>query len=671
MADLVEINISVVDKGNNLERAVTKTQALQSKLKRLAKEIDNGAVSDSKRSQTLIALGRELKKVSDYTGTQAYGQVKKYFNAQVKSIEADKKAAQYKKRLARVQDYLTERTKRSAATLDKAASSTKRMSGAQSQAAIAARNLANQQRMAGKSTNKFGMYTQQVGYQVGDFFVQVQSGTDALVAFGQQGTQLAGLLPGLAGAILGIGLAVSTALGRAYLESENLTINFKEIKKDVAAALEPIKPIIDSITSAFAYLGDVARNVGSFIADNFARLISYAITFAGIMVTKVVAGFILSGKAARAFFTLVRMGLMLSGIGLLVIGLGEVVYRFSTLVAATGSFGSAMGKLGNIVGGLWDFAVSKIDVYLAQIQTVGPAVKAFLLGILNSVLTTIEEGLQNAVGAINRTFNTSLEVPPIGGGIEDSMVKAQIQLGEAERKVKDLKSAADGSWESLMGMVKELIGLTSTSTKALDTTDWLMNKLDEDTKKANDSLSKQNEELKKLDDQANRLAAPFENFFMALVDGTTSAKDAFRVMATDIIQQLYRILVVEQLVQSIAGLIKPILAGPQQGPTRSGQPLGYFDGGGYTGNAPRSGGLDGKGGFMAMLHPRETVVDHTKGQSSGGDSIVVHQNFNFSANGDDSVKKLIAQAAPQIQKMTESSIMDSRRRGGKMKAAFG
>lgn len=41
-----------------------------------------------------------------------------------------------------------------------------------------------------------------------------------------------------------------------------------------------------------------------------------------------------------------------------------------------------------------------------------------------------------------------------------------------------------------------------------------------------------------------------------------------------------------------------------------------FDGGGYTGDGPRSGGLDGKGGFMAMVHPRETITDHTKGQSA-------------------------------------------------------
>lgn len=38
-----------------------------------------------------------------------------------------------------------------------------------------------------------------------------------------------------------------------------------------------------------------------------------------------------------------------------------------------------------------------------------------------------------------------------------------------------------------------------------------------------------------------------------------------------------------------------------------------FDGGGFTGRGSRSGGVDGKGGFAAILHPNETVVDHTKG----------------------------------------------------------
>lgn len=43
-----------------------------------------------------------------------------------------------------------------------------------------------------------------------------------------------------------------------------------------------------------------------------------------------------------------------------------------------------------------------------------------------------------------------------------------------------------------------------------------------------------------------------------------------------------------------------------------------FEGGGSTGSGPRSGGLDGKGGFMAMVHPNETVIDHTKSRGGGG-----------------------------------------------------
>ncbi len=43
-----------------------------------------------------------------------------------------------------------------------------------------------------------------------------------------------------------------------------------------------------------------------------------------------------------------------------------------------------------------------------------------------------------------------------------------------------------------------------------------------------------------------------------------------------------------------------------------------WDGGGYTGDGSRSGGVDGKGGFLAVMHPRETVIDHTKGSRGGG-----------------------------------------------------
>lgn len=56
-----------------------------------------------------------------------------------------------------------------------------------------------------------------------------------------------------------------------------------------------------------------------------------------------------------------------------------------------------------------------------------------------------------------------------------------------------------------------------------------------------------------------------------------------------------------------------------------------FDGGGGTGNGPRAGGLDGKGGFWAIMHPQETVYDHAKGQGPTGAAPVV--NLTIQAQG--------------------------------------
>lgn len=86
-----------------------------------------------------------------------------------------------------------------------------------------------------------------------------------------------------------------------------------------------------------------------------------------------------------------------------------------------------------------------------------------------------------------------------------------------------------------------------------------------------------------------------------------------------------------------------------------------FDGGGYTGNGARAGGLDGKGGFLAMMHPQETVVDHSKGQRMGGgmtvnvdargatDPTAVRQQINLA----------IAEAAPAIVAASEARTVRS------------
>lgn len=103
----------------------------------------------------------------------------------------------------------------------------------QNGAALAGNRFAEHVNQSATGVNQFGVVVQQAGYQIGDFLVQVQSGTNWMVALGQQATQLVGVLPlmgagfmGLSsGALvalsagLGIAIPLVTALGAAWLRT--------------------------------------------------------------------------------------------------------------------------------------------------------------------------------------------------------------------------------------------------------------------------------------------------------------------------------------------------------------------------------------------------------------------------------------------------------------------
>ena len=80
-----------------------------------------------------------------------------------------------------------------------------------------------------------------------------------------------------------------------------------------------------------------------------------------------------------------------------------------------------------------------------------------------------------------------------------------------------------------------------------------------------------------------------------------------------------------------------------------------FDGGGSTGGGPRSGGLDGRGGFLAMLHPQEDVFDRTRGQSAGaraGNTVNQYLTQNFAPG---TTQQTALQAATAARRQLESA----------------
>ena len=193
------------------------------------------------------------------------------------------------------------------------------------------------------------------------------------------------------------------------------------------------------------------------------------------------------------------------------------------------------------------------------------------------------------------------------------------------------------------------------------------------TATAKGKLPELSDEMKKIQSAQEQAANAFGNAFTSVIEGTKNVKDAFKSMASEIINELFRIFVVKQITGFISGALGgmfggggPSVGGGFNSPV-AGLTLPSANGGGYTGNGARAGGLDGKGGRIAMIHPRETILDHTKGQGQG---VTVVQNINVSAGVAQTVRAEMTTMLPQIGEYAKAAVLDARKRGGAYGGAF-
>jgi len=452
----------------------------------------------------------------------------------------------------------------------------------------------------------------------------------------------------------------------------------------------------------------------------FATVLSFQMAGAGA------AAMTLASSVLTGALVALRTAFMLLGIPALIIGAAWLVTKFIALRNAVGSFGEAWHLVWNLVkavfSGMGGYMLGFVHVVAAGTKSlVAKFISAFAdimtqwEGLMNGMIdgwnafvggagldgltmdkyvsgfasgakaaaedwanSSIEssgkaaaafknanQGIAEAFGAIRDLLGSNdIDVRDWFGGaagegggaagelakIAEKLTEVKTQYGEVVAQFKSLGPLGAAGVMELNAMWKQFVDTMRTTHDPVAVIDKF--------KTALGDMSKQATQI------YDALRGPMEQMFMDMVDGTKSISDSFKAMATSVIKELFRIMVVQKLVNSILGFFgisQPNAAGATVG--IGGGPS--FAGGGYTGAGARSGGIDGKGGFLATLHPNETVVDHTAGQGAGG--VNVTQNITF---GSGVTRAEVQTMIPKIVEATKAAVLDARKRGGAFGGAF-
>jgi len=617
----------------------------------------------------------------------------------------------------------------------------------------------------GKSSNRAGVAMQQTGYQVGDFLVQVQSGTNPMVAFGQQATQLVGvlyLLPqatlaakvGFMGlqmsmgaiiAVVSIAVPLITAIGAYFMRAKEAADKAKSSFMGLADALQTVKEETADLNQQLQMLRAGLDNPAEFA-------LTKRLTDLNIKIRESVrendrlkeglkAGTLKGDEGVSAEASVKGFDARLAALSKERDELRKLLSDRRNAEAALSKEKTKQERNESVINQLVQArAILQKQENDRQKEAVKQS-KARAKSIYDALLShkKVNDAAEEQVRLQNQAIylqgvelqygkdsaeykraaakhereNLALKLEQ--AGVDDSHIQslllgnmaleAGLRLLEAQRDVtfsmfegsdaaKRMRKYAGrgtptgtGQPPTKTSVVKEsdleklrsqlqleraLVGQTEARQRVIQALGVDFVKNNPKTVAGLEEQINKNLELVRVEQQridlANTIGSAMEDSLMSMVDGTKSVKDAFRDMAADIVRHLYKVLVVQQMINAFGGMMS---GSSNASIAKIGGALESYDNGGYTGNGPRSGGLDGKGGFMAIMHPRETVIDHTKGQQANTNGPTIVQNFNFSANGDDSVKKIIAQAAPQIAQMTKNSMLNDRRRGGTTKAVFG
>lgn len=248
-------------------------------------------------------------------------------------------------------------------------------------------------------------------------------------------------------------------------------------------------------------------------------------------------------------------------------------------------------------------------------------------GIIGGLTTKTFDSVDEMFASMSAGGLDTPGTPPVSGGAGGG---AAAKLNEYQQLTKSIREQTEAlGWEA------QALGMSNMEADKFNTTMELLRaakeagipitgKLTEEVNSLANAYATAAErsrtmqrDMQMIDQLNSAIASGFADVFTSILDGSKTAGEAIG----DLLSQLGKLLINQafNMLFNVGGGGGGLLGS-----------LFSFDGGGKTPSGPRTGGVDGKGGFLSILHPDETVIDHTKGgpanDNSGGGSLTIQIN---------------------------------------------
>jgi hypothetical protein len=592
--------------------------------------------------------------------------------------------------------------------------------------------LASGMNISGKSTRNMELQFQQAGYQIQDFIVQVQGGVNPLIAFSQQGSQLAGFFAGPWGAAIGLGIAALSSLAMVMLSSADETNKTKEALDEFEGKIKSITQTLKEWTlakEAAAAGVTVEQYLGIENIDEAVKKVEAArealikANEAAQASSYTAGGFGGGGEAALTNFLISLM--KIKG------ATEEQKTAIENLTAAEKILADLRKKEAEDIGQAYLDAINlgKADVS-SGIDKAAEAAK--LLAERMGISLGAAQAMVNVASLADKGGQAFINSPgydPLNtrvGATGNQDVRGQMsgyswRQSDWNATHPTAKNAGIGGGGAGMGgqtqeeYIAKLTREYEMKKKSLELTDEQVKRteflfsLDErlstmKTKRSELEIETEKQRAiaaydayaaaEKHSNTMDMISSNMNDAFMSMVDGSQTVSGAFRNMMYNILKSVAEQNIIKPATDALSGLFSGMLGGIGGGGgglfggsswSANGNIVGSsgiqaFAKGGVVGSPTmfkHGGGLGvmGEAGPEAIMPLKrgsngKLGVQVDGGNSGNGGNITVNNNINVVGSDAAMVRAEVTKMIPQITEASKVAVIDAKRRGGQMGAAF-